>query len=199
MAPTDRFQPGDQIEYVCHDQDPAAPTGGWVRGIFQRYLPWPEGHVGGSDDMRAIVIPQGCGEESALEVPIGELRFPPPAPGPITEPPPPGETGDTMPTVVNGMLVMSAFRILPDDDTGVFSWRVILRDHDAGWDGNLTTPATYTVTRVRWTVVAPGVADGEWQDIDANEGEGFRGLTWLIAGLNFARMIRLDAAPQDQD
>ena len=47
MAPTDRFQPGDRIEYVCHDQDPAAPTGGWVPGFFARYLPWPAGHVGG--------------------------------------------------------------------------------------------------------------------------------------------------------
>jgi len=199
MAPTDRFQPGDQIEYICHDQDPAAPTGGWVRGTFQRYLPWPQGHVGGSDDMKAIVIPQGCGEESALEVPIGELRFGPPAPGPVTEPPPPGESGDAMPTVVNGMLVVSAFRILPVYGRLDFTWRVILRDHDAGWDGNTTTPATYTVTRVRWATADPRVADGEWQDIDTNDNEGFRGLTWTIAALTFARMIRPDAAPQDQD
>lgn len=193
MAPSDRFQPGDRIEYICHDQDPAAPAGGWVPGIFQRYLPWPEGHVGGPDDMKAIVIPQGCGEESALEVPIDELRFPP-APGPVTEPPPPGSRY-AMPTVVNGMLVMSAFRILPGDGTGIFSWRVILRDHEAQWD----TPVTYTVTRVHWTATAPGVADYEWRDIDVDANEGFRGLTWTLAALTFTRMLRIDAAPQDQD
>jgi len=191
MAPTDRFQPGDQIEYLCHDPDPAAPTGGWVPGTFRCYLPWPEGHV----------IPQGLfgGEETLLEVPIDELRFPPPAPGLVIEPPPPDVTGDVMPTVVNGMLVVSAFRILPDPGSLTFTWRVILRDHDAGWDGTPTAPDTYTITRVRWATAAPGVAHGEWQDIDANENEGFRGLAWTLAALNFARMLRLDAAPQDQD
>jgi hypothetical protein len=194
MARTDRFQPGDPIEYICRDQDPAAPTGGWVPGTFQRYVPWPPGHVGDSDDMKAIVIPQGRGEDSALTVPIGELRFPPPAPGAVTEQPPPGETGDVMPVMVNGMLVMSAFRILPVYGSAVFTWRVILRDREAEWG----TPAGYTVTRVRWTPVAPGVADGEWQDIDADGNEGFRGLTWTIAALTFARMVKLDAAPQGE-
>ena len=195
MAPTDRFQPGDQIEYICHDQDPAAPQGGWVPGIFQRYVPWPPGHVGGSDDMKAIVIPPGRDEDSALTVPIGELRFPPPAPGPVTQPPPPGETGDVMPTVVNGMLVVSAFRILPVYGRAVVTWRVILRDREAQWDA----PATYTVTRVRWTRAAPGVADGEWQDIDTDSNDGFRGLTWTIAAPTFARMLKLDAAPHGED
>lgn len=192
---TDRFQPGDLIEYICRDQDPAAPTGGWVRGIFQSYVPWPEGHAGGPDDMKATVIPQGGNEDSMLTVPIGELRFPPPAPGPVTEPPPPGETGDVMPAVVNGMLVVSAFRILPVYGSIVFTWRVILRDREAQWDD----PATYTVTRVRWTPVAPGVADGEWRDIDGDGSENFRGLTWTIAALAFARMLKLDAMPDDGD
>ena len=153
MAPTDRFQPGDQIEYLCHDPDPAAPTGGWVPGTFRCYLPWPEGHAGGSNDMKALVIPQGLfgGEETLLEVPIDELRFPPPAPGLVIEPPPPDVTGDVMPTVVNGMLVVSAFRILPVYGSAVFTWRVILRDHEARRDA----PATYTVTRVRWATAAP--------------------------------------------
>ena len=199
MAETDRFMPGDQIEYICHDPDPAAPTGGWVPGTFQRYLPWPPGHAGGLADMKAIVIPQGRGEGSALTVPIGELRFPPPAPGPVTAPPPPGESGDMMPVVVNGLLVVSAFRILPIDGSLVFTWLVILRDHDAGWDGGAGTPATYAVTRARWATAAPGVADGEWQDIETDTNEGFRGLTWTVAALTFARMIQLDAAPQDQD
>jgi hypothetical protein len=203
MARTQRFQPGDQIEYICHDQDPAAPTGGWVPGTFQHYLPrtpttasvLAAGHIGGPADMKAIVIPQGRGEDSALTVPIGELRFPPPAPGPVTQPPPPGETGDVMPTVANGMLVVSAFRILPVYGRAVFTWRVILRDREPEWDA----PATYAVTRVRWTPAAPGVADGEWQDIDADENEGFRGLAWTIAALTFAHMVKLDAAPHGED
>jgi hypothetical protein len=195
MARTDRFQPGDPIEYLCHDQDPAAPTGGWVPGTFQRYLPWPEGHCGSSDDMKATVIPQGRDEDSALTVPIGELRFWPPAPGPVTEQPPPGETGDVMPVVVNGMLVVSAFRILPVYGRIVFTWRVILRDHEAEWDA----PASYTVTRAEWTPVAPGVADGEWQDIDVNINEGFRGLPWWTAVGTFTRMLKLDAMPDDED
>jgi len=192
---TDRFQPGDPIEYICHDQDPAAPTGGWVRGIFQSYVPWREGHVGGPDDMKAIVIPLGGNEDSMLTVPIGELRFPPAAPGPVTGPPTPGETGDVMPTVVNGMLVVSAFRILPVYGSIVFTWRVILRDREAQW----ADPATYTVTRVRWTPAAPGVADGEWRDIDADGNENFRRLTWTTAALTFARMLKLDAIPDDGD
>jgi hypothetical protein len=195
MARTDRFQPGDPIEYLCHDQDPAAPTGGWVRGIFQSYAPWPEDHAGNPDAMKATVIPHGGNEDSMLTVPIGELRFPPPAPGPVTEVPPPGETGDVMPTVVNGMLVMSAFRILPVYGSIAFTWRVILRDHEAQWDD----PATYTVTRVRWTAAAPGVADGEWQDLDADGNEDFRGLTWTLAASTFVRMLKLDAIPDDGD
>lgn len=192
---SDRFQPGDLIEYLCRDQAPAAPTGGWVRGIFQGYLPWPEGHAGGPDDMKATVIPQGGNEDSMLTVPIGELRFPPPAPGPVTEPPPPGETGDVMPAVVNGMLVVSAFRILPGYGSITFTWRVILRDREAQWDD----PATYTVTRVRWTAAAPGVADGEWRDIDADDNENFRSLPWTTAARTYTRMLTLDAIPDDGD
>ena len=192
---SDRFQPGDPIEYLCRDQAPAAPTGGWVRGIFQGYLARPEGRAGGPDDMKATVIPQGGNEDSMLTVPIGELRFPPPAPGAVTEPPPPGETGDVMPAVVNGMLVVSAFRILPVYGSITFTWRVILRDREAQWDD----PATYTVTRVRWTAAAPGVADGEWRDIDADDNENFRGLPWTTAARTYARMLTLDAFPDDGD
>jgi hypothetical protein len=72
---------------------------------------------------------------------------------------------------------------------------VILRDHEARRDA----PATYTVTRVRWATAAPGVADGEWQDIDTGSNEGFRGLAWTTAALTFAGMLRLDAAPSGED
>jgi hypothetical protein len=200
MADTDRFQPGDRIEYICRDEDPVTPTGGWVPGTFQCYVPWTPGRDLVPADMKAIVIPQGRGEESALTVPIGELRFPPPAPGPVTEQPPPGESGDVMPAVVNGMLVVSAFRILPAVyEPKAVTWRVILRGREAQRDGRAGTLATYTVTRVRWATAAPGVADGEWQDIDADGNEGFRGLTWTIAARTFAGMISLDAVPQDED
>jgi hypothetical protein len=191
MAGTDRFKPGDDVEFVCHDPDPAAPTGGWVPGTFERYT--KEGQL-----LYAIVTPAGGGPASTTKVPIDEVRFPPP-PGPLTSPPPPSESGDALPAIVNGMLVVSAFRILPVYGSRIFTWRVILRDHNAGWDGHAGTLATYTVTRVRWTLAAPGIADGEWQDIDADECEGLRGLTWTIAALTFARMIRLDAVPEDQD
>jgi hypothetical protein len=45
-----------------------------------------------------------------------------------------------MPAVVNGMLVVSAFRILPVYGSTVFTWRVVLRDHEAEWNA----PAAYT-------------------------------------------------------
>jgi hypothetical protein len=199
MAHTDRFQPGDRIEYVCRDQHPGAPTGGWVPATFGGYLPWPRGHVGGPSDMKATVIPLGRGQEGELAVPIGDLRFPPPLPGPVAAPPPPGDSGDVMPPVVNGRLVVSAFRIPPDHGSTVFTWRVILRDCTAEGGGGPWTLAGYTVTRARWVTAAPGIADGEWQDIDEDAGEGFRGLTWQVAELTFARMIKLDAMRPDED
>src|SRR5262249_54012986 len=121
--------------------------------------------------------------------------FPPPAPGPVTEPPPPGETGDVMPAVVNGMLVVSAFRILPVCGSIVFTWRVILRDREAQWDD----PATYTVTRVRWTPAAPGAAAGKGRHTDADANENTGALTWPSAARPFARMLKLDAAPHGED
>jgi hypothetical protein len=199
MASTDRFKPGDLIEYRCRDERPAAPTGGWVPGTFQRYLPWPAGHSGGPDGMKAIVIPQGLGDEAALTVPISELRFPPPPPRLDAGLGAPAEPGEAMPAAVNGMPVVSAFRIPPGSAGGVLTWRVILRDDDPERGGRAGTVATYTVTRACWVSVAPGIADGEWRDIDQDGNEGFRGLPWTIAARTFARMTELDAQPRDED
>jgi hypothetical protein len=103
-----------------------------------------------------------------------------------------------MPTVVNGRTVVSAFRIPPDHGSAVFTWRVILRDHEAGESGSPWAEGGYTVTRVRWATAAPGIAGGEWQDIDQGENEGFRDLDWQRAALAFARMAKLDAMRPDE-
>ena len=96
----------------------------------------------------------------------------------------PAADRDTMPTEVDGMQVMSAFRQLPSYGSLACTWTVILRE-SLDPAGN-----RYRLCRVR-----RAGAEGQWEVIEAEPGAG--SLSWTSAALWFGRVVRIDATPDD--
>jgi hypothetical protein len=90
--------------------------------------------------------------------------------------------------------IRQAFRILPVYGSTVFTWRVILRDHEA----ERNAPAAYTSRGSTGPPPPQGslTANGRTWTQAATRGSG---PNWTTAALTFARMVKLDAAPHDED
>lgn len=99
--------------------------------------------------------------------------------------PRPAEIGDVpvIPAVVDGLVVMSAFRMLPAYGRTGDTWTVILREYLDPAAGN-----RYRVRRVR-----EATAPARWIVIEDETGAD--SLAWTEAMLLFSRLASIEAAP----
>jgi hypothetical protein len=92
---------------------------------------------------------------------------------------------EAMPAEVDGMPVVSAFRRLPAYGRLNSTWLVILRETLDPAGGN-----KYRLCRVRRSGAA-----GQWEVTEAEPGA--ESLSWASAALWFARVVKIDATPDD--